>query len=1517
VLVRSGAYNGSDRISIDANVTVVAPEGAVVDRAEFSRTAAFEVQGDAAPTIRGFAVRDFATAVAAANTGGDWAVRELTVENAETAVGAFRSTGAWTVADLETESTETAIDAAGSEGAWTASGVVHRPARFSTGPGTAGIDARDSTGDWIVADSEVTNVSTGVGAANTDGDWRVEGTVVESVETGVFASGTDGDWSVADARVSEAETPVLARGSTGDWSVTGTTVDDSGRLDAADSEGDWTVADSTLARTEGIGASAATGAWTVRNVTVRDGDSAAVYAHETAGDWSVTGTTVDGHPVGVDAGTGATTSATGAWEVRNTTVRNATTGIRAVGSGADWRVVDATVAAGTGVDASVSTGNWTVTDADLEPGDTGVDATDSTGDWTVAATNVTGGADGVSASGADGDWTVADTTLSRTGGIDADETDGDWTVRNATFRNGDREAIDATDSTGDWSVVNGTVAGRVVGVEVQAGYAVGVDASDTEGDWSVVETALVAGSTSIRADDSNGDWTVTRTEAVTNGTAVDAVGSSGDWTVTNATLRSVGAADPAVVNANGSAGAWLINGTSNVTSLATEQTAVTARGTAGAWEIHRTNFGTSNPSVVAPNAETEGNARRNHFSGVLTPRCTGNVTCANPLSEPASDDATAVNVTVLNTSERRPFEGVDVYLYDSLSEGLENAYDGNERTNASAINRTDRVDTIRSAPTGEEGLVRFNGLDPGEHCIVAVPPVGSPRNVAAECVEVSSESVTTFETVRTDRSTWSSVESGDWSQHQNDPQNTGYNPSSKRVVDPVTKWTFDTNEKIQTSPVVANGTAFVASGRNIYALDAETGDRRWQFDGAIGPGDASSDIIGPAVADGTVFIAFGDTLWALDAETGVIEWRNDLDIKNVFDDPQSAMTVANGYVVIPYRNGEGALVGANASTGEREWVFNSELGTISAVENPPAIQGDRVIGAGTPATAEAGGGKGKIEIPIPLASAVVALDVDEGTTIAGSAEVGSANAAPTVVDENRSLISTGAGVTVELLDRGEATRQNVFGTSTPVLSSPAVDPETEDGPIILFGTGEMVAAPGDRRFYAYELSEPDDGGRQVTVRPLSWNRKTPGVVSGDPAVTDGTVYYGTEDWPDSGFVVARNTADGTLRWNYTVDAPIEGPTAVVDGTIYVGDNDGTLHAISARSWDGLSVPPSEESAMDRPAEDVPDIGLGDATESVWDANDPTAGTRRGNPVRYETTTFEGSAGQTVDVRMETTEQARLYLLGPDGEVLARDGSFEPPEEQDTFVEDYRLDGVRLPADGTYTVIAASSDPRYPEYSLFIDSPSVGGDDADAGGTDIGGVDATTETPTATPTPTPAPAAETVEGSDLVSAVAVGGSGESVEATATERPDDVPEPSGEPLSYVEIEAPDPDEGTVAVSVTLSRAAVDAAVEDPESLRLQHYDAETGSWEPLETSVSVGAETVTLEGPIDGFSLFAVTAETAERPTATASPTASPSEPTGTARTTPSATAGDGAGFGLLLAVLALLGAVAVRRRSADE
>jgi len=176
-------------------------------------------------------------------------------------------------------------------------------------------------------------------------------------------------------------------------------------------------------------------------------------------------------------------------------------------------------------------------------------------------------------------------------------------------------------------------------------------------------------------------------------------------------------------------------------------------------------------------------------------------------------------------------------------------------------------------------------------------------------------------------------------------------------------WRADVGTTRFGSPAVVDDTVYVSSG-GVTALDAETGEPRWDSDSngnalaiadkvyGYGHFDGTESIAAfthdgdeawrtevaevaatPTVADGTVYVAKRNgKLTALDAADGSVEWRAEIEW-GVYSSP----AVAEDRVVVSAGNGDEAL-GIDTETGEVQWRFETGLSTVA-----PTVVGDSVI----------------------------------------------------------------------------------------------------------------------------------------------------------------------------------------------------------------------------------------------------------------------------------------------------------------------------------------------------------------------------------------------------------------------------------------------------------------------------------------------------------------------------------------------------------------------------------------------
>jgi outer membrane protein assembly factor BamB/serine/threonine protein kinase len=321
-----------------------------------------------------------------------------------------------------------------------------------------------------------------------------------------------------------------------------------------------------------------------------------------------------------------------------------------------------------------------------------------------------------------------------------------------------------------------------------------------------------------------------------------------------------------------------------------------------------------------------------------------------------------------------------------------------------------------------------------------------------------------------------------------------------------TRWQFNTDRPVRSSPAVADGTMYVGSNDcSLYAVDAATGNKRWQFDT---DGEVYSS---PAVADGTVYVGSRYGLYAVDAATGNKRWQFGTSEK-VYSSP----AVVDGTVYVGSR--DNSLYAVDAATGDKQWQF----GTGGWVNSSPAVVGGTVyVGSGD---------------FFDVSGSLCAVDVATGNQQWQFDTSGRVRSSPAVV--GGTVYVGSEDYSLYAVDAATGDKQWQFDTSGAVRSSPAVVDST------------VYVGSWDNSLYAVDAAT---GNQQ-------WQFDTDGHVDSSPAVVDGAVYVGSGDHS----LYAVDAATGDKQWQFNTDGQVRLSPAVVDGTVYVGSGDDNLYAIEKK-----------------------------------------------------------------------------------------------------------------------------------------------------------------------------------------------------------------------------------------------------------------------------------------------------------------------------------------------------------------
>jgi outer membrane protein assembly factor BamB len=187
-----------------------------------------------------------------------------------------------------------------------------------------------------------------------------------------------------------------------------------------------------------------------------------------------------------------------------------------------------------------------------------------------------------------------------------------------------------------------------------------------------------------------------------------------------------------------------------------------------------------------------------------------------------------------------------------------------------------------------------------------------------------------------------------------DQSHTGVYPAQDFKNFGLVKWKYKTNGKIFSSPVIAEGLAFVGSEDScLYALDATSGALRWKL--PTGGAVSSS----PAVFGNAVYFASYDGFcYAADTRTGVVIWKfktggekkigaiglwtmkpSDMYMEDLWDFFLSSPVVDdNQNPAVYFGSSDGNLYALDAQTGKEKWRFQ----TGGIIHSSPAFNNGTV-----------------------------------------------------------------------------------------------------------------------------------------------------------------------------------------------------------------------------------------------------------------------------------------------------------------------------------------------------------------------------------------------------------------------------------------------------------------------------------------------------------------------------------------------------------------------------------------------
>jgi outer membrane protein assembly factor BamB len=292
------------------------------------------------------------------------------------------------------------------------------------------------------------------------------------------------------------------------------------------------------------------------------------------------------------------------------------------------------------------------------------------------------------------------------------------------------------------------------------------------------------------------------------------------------------------------------------------------------------------------------------------------------------------------------------------------------------------------------------------------------------------------------------------------------------------KWNRKLDNINTSAPAVAGDTVYAGGWEELYALSADTGEVKWVFRPESGSDDSYFD--DPVVYDGTVYFGGWSHFYALDSETGQEKWKLKLDAIT-----RSVPTVNDGTVYVgtfsPDIGEAGYLYALDSKTGQEKWKLKATGGGIGGA--------------------------------VAVTDGVVYVSTNDDGLLALDAKSGQVK-----------------------------WRSNI---ESSLLAAPAVAYGT------VYITGRVLYAVDART------------GKE------KWRLKGSGDFNYDPVIADGIIYFGSTGaslgvflgGPLNSNIHAVDAHSGEELWRFSVDGSTSGDPAISNGTLYFGSDEGHFYAV--------------------------------------------------------------------------------------------------------------------------------------------------------------------------------------------------------------------------------------------------------------------------------------------------------------------------------------------------------------------
>ena len=350
---------------------------------------------------------------------------------------------------------------------------------------------------------------------------------------------------------------------------------------------------------------------------------------------------------------------------------------------------------------------------------------------------------------------------------------------------------------------------------------------------------------------------------------------------------------------------------------------------------------------------------------------------------------------------------------------------------------------------------------------------------------------------------------GNWASFRGNAQLTGV-ADAELPDNPQLLWTFQAGDIIESTAAVADGTVYVGALDGIlYAIDAQTGEKRWTY-------QADTHIkASPTFHNGIVYFGDGDGVFhAVDISTHEMKWQFRTDGEII----SSANIVGDRVLFGSY---DGFLYCLNRENGELLWKFETE----GYVHGTPGVWTE---------PARESSGAANFVILTGCDSYLRVINIEDGTQTQ-QVDLGAYVGASPAISQNRVYCGTyGTEILGVALDTGAITwRYQHPKRQFPFFASAAL---TEDS-VIIGGRDKMVHA------LSLETGEP------------VWTYTAKSSIESSAVIAGTRAFVGTT----RGVLIGLDITTGESVWEFATGASIVASPSVSDGKIYIGTEDGILY----------------------------------------------------------------------------------------------------------------------------------------------------------------------------------------------------------------------------------------------------------------------------------------------------------------------------------------------------------------------